>query len=94
MLGYSDELTRFVLPALFHNVQNQLENLASNKTAKQSSIFAGYGANRAVDDVIIQKIGYCSHTNWNPTPSWWEVDLSRIYGIESIKIYHRHDTSK
>ncbi|KAJ8322425.1 hypothetical protein KUTeg_000034 [Tegillarca granosa] len=68
------------------------KNLALNQNVTQSSYHGGYPPENAVDGNVEQILDKCSHTGWNPTPSWLKVDLSWIYEIKSIKIYHRNAT--
>ncbi len=64
-------------------------NVAENKTARQSSTFKGnprFGANRAVDG----NENTFSHTVASRECSpWWEVDLGGLFPIESVNILNR-----
>ena len=69
------------------------QNVALNKTARQSSFYESKGdADHAVDGNRSQMYndGSCTHTldDYNP---FWEVDLDDIYFIDEIIIYPRWD---
>ena len=70
------------------------ENLAAGKTTAQSSTYLGEPggpggqSGKAVDgdpDTEFDN-GHCSHTELNPSPSWWRVDL----GSNNVPVYEVH----
>ena len=68
------------------------ENLAAGKNTLQSSTCCGGLSARAVDgDADTQfKNGHCSHTEENPNPSWWRVDLgSNNVSVSEVRIVNR-----
>jgi phage-related protein len=59
--------------------------IARNKSARQSSTFKTFSADRALDGDLIS----FSHTNGFGSSVWWEVDLGDEYPIESVTIMNR-----
>ncbi len=72
--------------------QNEIVNIAIGKAATQSSIYGGYGANRAVDGNTDGKLtnNSVSHTN-EDTHAWWQVDLGDNFAIQTLKVWNRSD---
>jgi beta-galactosidase len=73
------------------------KNIAVNKTATSSSVWAGHGVNgkpsNAVDgrtDGIMWQ-GSVTHTQNEKNP-WWEVDLGQTAAIEQVRIFNRTDS--
>ena len=67
-------------------------NLATNKSATQSSVVFGASASRAVDgntngDFLANSV---SATD-KELNAWWQVDLGEVYNIETIKVWNRTD---
>ena len=65
-------------------------NLALEQSARQSSTYAGRGAELAVDGDTNGDwyAGSVQCTDWEAQP-WWEVDLEGLYEIEAIEIWNR-----
>ncbi len=74
------------------NVLCNLENVARNGTASQSSIDYGGLASRAIDGDIngVWGGGSVTHTSAEDQP-WWRVDLGKSYAIDEVKIWGRTD---
>ncbi|CAC5367783.1 unnamed protein product [Mytilus coruscus] len=77
------------------------ENVALNKTAKQSSTYKAHHllilpATLAIDGnrnqyLTKQSVGKCTSTKTNEAFHWWAVDLGNEFDISDIKIYNRID---
>src|SRR5204862_6360587 len=67
-------------------------NIALGMTARQSSTYEDWSAERAVDGVTDGNAGRrsVSHTQNDPQ-AWWEVDLGQSYEIDEIEIWNRTD---
>jgi hypothetical protein len=71
-----------------------LSNLATNKTATQSSTYPGYPASNAVDGNTDGSVPHgsvtvtASGTEANP---WWQVDLGTLAVVDSVVIWNRTD---
>lgn len=68
-------------------------NIALNKTATQSSVFANADASRAVDgntDGNFWASNSVIATNWSSQP-WWQVDLGSVQNIDDIEVWNRTD---
>jgi len=70
-----------------------IENIALGKPAEQSSDYdrSGHGPEKAVDGDTNQGSGEYTHQALNNEYVWWNVSLTQLYNIESIKIYIRTD---
>lgn len=69
-----------------------MENIARHKIARQSSTMYGADAGRAIDGNTSGLFSEGSVTHTNPdVNAWWEIDLSAIQPIDSIKIWNRTD---
>lgn len=68
-----------------------LFDIAINKTAKQSSTYAQFVADGAVDGNrgTDQTKDMCAHTDVEDTNPWWMVDLLAVYYITAIRILNR-----
>lgn len=72
--------------------QMDLENIALNKTASQSSTLNGAGPERAVDGNIDGDYGKGSVTHTNSDEkAWWMVDLGGLYDISQVQVFNRTD---
>ncbi|XP_070184126.1 uncharacterized protein [Littorina saxatilis] len=80
-------------------------NVAINKTYSQISTYSDYGAARnAADGNTAGVLGAntCSHTNMTPDgvgipPNvyhWWEVDLGRTYPVHNITVWARKEKTE
>ena len=71
-----------------------IENLALAKPTTQSSIFASFSSELAVDGNTDGNLdggsNTVTHTN-NDQEAWWEVDLEAVQNIEYINVYNRTD---
>jgi putative heme-binding domain-containing protein len=69
------------------------KNVARQGKARQSSTAYGGDASRAIDGNKSANYndGGQTHTNENSTNPWWEVDLGKEFGIESIAVFNRTD---
>jgi hypothetical protein len=63
------------------------QNVALKKAVQQSSTYAGFGPEFAVDG---DEKGQFTHTNFDQN-AWWQVDLGKSYKINRIKIWNRPD---
>ena len=73
----------------FFFLDTDLENLALNKPAKQSSISADGNAERAVDGNYNNDYNSglsCTHTSNDKSP-WWRVDLGKKSQIYKVHFY-------
>lgn len=68
-----------------------LFDIAMNKTAKQSSTYAQFVADGAVDGNrgTDQTKDMCAHTAVEDTNPWWMVDLLAVYYITAVRILNR-----
>lgn len=68
-----------------------LFDIAMNKTAEQSSTYAQFVADGAVDGNrgTDQTKDMCAHTDLNDTNPWWIVDLQAVYYITTVRILNR-----
>ncbi len=71
------------------------DNVALQKTARQSSIYANGSADRAVDSDVSTdkgpwKSGGVTHTRYDQN-AWWEVDLGATYTLSEISYSGRTD---
>lgn len=74
-------------------VDARLENLALRGTATQSSTQAGdFGAANAIDGDLSgdDGSGSMNHTGLD-NEAWWELDLGRVYDLESVRLWNRTD---
>lgn len=67
------------------------DNIALNKSTKQSSTGWGGTSNRAVDGNRSGNYRHRTTSHTNNHNSWWEVDLGTDYDIRKIIIYTRTD---
>uniref|UniRef100_K1Q6F5 Protocadherin Fat 4 n=1 Tax=Magallana gigas TaxID=29159 RepID=K1Q6F5_MAGGI len=68
-----------------------LQNIALEKSAKQSSTKSDFNAAYAVDgnrgtNFLVDK---CTHTDDGDKSPWWRVDLQAVYSITSVGILNR-----
>ena len=75
-------------------VLGSLNNLAIGKSATQSSNPFGADALRAVDGNTsgIWANNSITHTGYD-AQAWWQVDLGKIYNIQTVKLWNRTDGS-
>lgn len=68
-----------------------LFDIAMNKTAEQSSTYAQFVADGAVDGNrgTDQTKDMCAHTDSDDTNPWWIVDLQAVYYITTVRILNR-----
>lgn len=68
-----------------------LFDIAMNKTAEQSSTYAQFVADGAVDGNrgTDQTKDMCAHTDLNDTNPWWIVDHQTVYYITTVRILNR-----
>lgn len=68
-----------------------LFDIAMNKTAEQSSTYAQFVADGALDGNrgTDQTKDMCAHTDLNDTNPWWIVDLQTVYYITTVRILNR-----
>jgi hypothetical protein len=71
------------------------KNVAVKKPAQQSSVMFNGTADLAVDGIVgnadhptMSGVGF-AHTQSEPSPAWWEVDLGEDVPIERIVIWNR-----
>lgn len=70
----------------------EMENIALNKAASQSSTLYGAGSERAVDGNTNGDYGQGSVTHTDEeVNAWWKVDLGGLYEISDIQVYNRTD---
>ncbi len=71
---------------------DDLTNVALNKTATQSSTENGGVASRGVDGNTsgVWANNSVTHTS-SDMNAWWEVDLGQVYNISSIQVWNRTD---
>lgn len=70
-----------------------LPNVALKGVASQSSARRFPDASKAIDgrrDSFYNN-GHCSHTAWERTDPWWQVDLRRTFIVTSVKVTNRGD---
>ena len=93
-------LNHFILPLCFlfltsSSLFGQLENLALDKPANQSSTYGLGLASIAVDGDVDGTRGPWANASIQHTQNefqpWWEVDLGSSQEITSVKIYNRTD---
>ncbi|MFU8855086.1 glycosyl hydrolase family 95 catalytic domain-containing protein [Micromonospora sp. SL1-18] len=70
-----------------------IQNLATNRPARQSSTYSGGVATRAVDGNTdgAWKNGSVTHTIYPTKQPWWEVDLERSYPLSGVAVWNRTD---
>lgn len=68
-----------------------LFDIAMNKRAEQSSTYAQFVADGAVDGNrgTDQTKDMCAHTDLDDTNPWWIVDLQTVYYITTVRILNR-----
>lgn len=68
-----------------------LFDIAMNKTAEQSSTYAQFVDDGAVDGNrgTDQTKDMCAHTDLDDTNPWWIVDLQTVYYITTVRILNR-----
>ena len=69
----------------------EIENVALDGRATQSSEGWGGAPGRAIDGNTSGQWGDGSITHTNVSPSWWEVDLRETFAIEEIVLWNRRD---
>ncbi len=69
----------------------EIENVALDGRATQSSEGWGGSPGRAIDGNTSGQWGDASITHTNASPSWWEVDLRETFTIEEIVLWNRLD---
>lgn len=68
------------------------ENLALNKKAEQSSVYAeDIDPNLAVDNNTDQTYTNCARTTL-ASEVWWQVDLGGTKSIHDIRVFYRNDS--
>lgn len=87
----------FLMTALvcFFNGFYCFENLSKRNTTilDQSSTHRGQGESFANDGNLDLKFAHCSHTDFNRSRAWLQVDLGKPYSISNVQIYYRSEDS-
>lgn len=70
-----------------------VENLSRKPSTllTQSTTFQSQGAFLANDGQKSTSYGDCTHTAPNRSSAWLQVDLRKVYTVESVNIYYRNE---
>nr|XP_022321970.1 uncharacterized protein LOC111123725 [Crassostrea virginica] len=82
----------YITIAMIFKMCHTYENLALNKKAEQSSVYAeDIDPNLAVDNNTDQTFTNCARTTL-ASEVWWQVDLGGKKSIHDIRVFYRNDS--